>query len=399
MLIDLDDFKRVNDTLGHHKGDVLLEEAGRRLRRALRTDDVVARLGGDEFAVLAPGVETDERALALAGTLIDALGQPFDLDGVRVEVSSSIGIAIHPDHGETIEELIRRADVAMYDAKRHKLGAVVYRSDYHGMTEEWKLGLASGLRDAIEQRQLVLHYQPEIDLASGEMCGVEALVRWPHPELGLLMPDAFLSVVEERGLMPSLTALVVEQALAQCRRWLDDGRRLPVAVNLAPRDLTTDTLRVVTEQLEASGVPGEMLALELTEDSLASDETRAVEVLSRLAELGVTLAVDDFGTGYSSLAFLRNFPIHVLKIDRSFVSHMTSSPTDAAIVRSTVELAHSLGLSVVAEGVEDEPTLEQLRAMGCEGAQGYLFSRPVPADELDQWSPAPRPTSGRPGPR
>jgi diguanylate cyclase (GGDEF)-like protein len=382
MLIDLDDFKRVNDTLGHHKGDVLLQVAATRLRTALRTDDLVARLGGDEFAIVAPGLATDELALEMAANLIRVLSQTVDVDGVNVDVGASIGIAVCPDHGDTIELLIQRADVAMYDAKRHKLGAVVYRSDYHGMTEDWKLGLATGLREAIEGRRLVLHYQPQVELATGETCAVEALVRWPHDEFGLLMPDAFLSLADERGLMRSLTALVVDVALEQCRTWLDEGRHLPVAVNLAPRDLTLDTLRLVTDRLAAWNVPGDMLCLELTEHTLASDRVLATDVLTRLADLGVTLAVDDFGTGYSSLAFLRHFPIHVLKIDRAFVAHMTSSATDAAIVRSTIELAHSLGLSVVAEGVEDAATLETLDEMGCESAQGYFFSRPVPAHEV-----------------
>jgi diguanylate cyclase (GGDEF)-like protein len=393
MLIDLDDFKRVNDTLGHHKGDVLLQAAAQRLRAALRTDDLVARLGGDEFAIVAPGLPTDEAALEMAADLVRVLSQPVDVDGVPVDVGASVGIAMHPDQGDTIEALIQRADVAMYDAKRHKLGAVVYRSDYHGMTEDWKLGLATGLREAIEGRELILHFQPEVDLASGEMCGVEALVRWPHPEFGLLMPDAFLPLAEERGLMRSLTALVVDLALEQCRRWLDEGRRLPVAVNLAPRDLTTETLRLVTDRLAAWDVPGELLCLELTEHSLATDQVRATEVLSRLADLGVTLAVDDFGTGYSSLAFLRHFPIHTLKIDRAFVANMTLSPTDEAIVRSTVELAHTLGLSVVAEGVEDAATLDHLVAMGCESAQGFFFSRPVPAAAAWAWAWATRPSA------
>jgi predicted signal transduction protein with EAL and GGDEF domain len=324
--------------------------------------------------------------MELAAKLIRVLSRPVDIDGVPVDVGASIGIAVCPDHGDTIEALIQRADVAMYDAKRHKLGAVVYRSDYHGMTEEWKLGLASGLRDAIEQRKLVLHYQPQVDLATGETCAVEGLVRWPHDDLGLLLPDAFLSLAEERGLMPSLTALVLDLGLEQCRAWLDEGRRLPVAINLAPRDLTTDTLRLVTERLAYWGVPGELLGLELTESSFVTDRTRAIEVLTRLADLGVNLAVDDFGTGYSSLAFLRHFPIHTLKIDRSFVSHMTSSPTDTAIVRSTVELAHTLGLRVVAEGIEDEPTMALLVEIGCDSAQGYFFSRAVPADEAIAWA-------------
>jgi diguanylate cyclase (GGDEF)-like protein len=393
MLIDLDDFKRVNDTLGHHQGDLLLQEAARRLQQTLRTDDLVARLGGDEFAVVAPGLDTDESAVRLASQLIDVLSRPVRVDGVAVDVGASIGIAFCPDHGHTVEELLQRADVAMYDAKRHKLGAVVYRSDYHGITEDWKLGLASGLRDAVDRRRLILHYQPEIDLATGEVCCLEGLVRWPHEDLGVLMPDAFLSLAEERGLMTSLTALVVDIALEDCRTWLDEGRRLPVAVNLAPRDLTTDTLRMVTEALARWDVPGELLCLELTEDSLAEDRTRATDVLTRLADLGVRLALDDFGTGYSSLAFLRHFPIHTLKIDRSFVSPMGTSVTDAAIVRSTIELAHTLGLSTVAEGVEDAATLERLQGMGCEAAQGFLFSRAVPAAEAAAWSWAARPAT------
>jgi diguanylate cyclase (GGDEF)-like protein len=395
MILDLDRFKEVNDTLGHGHGDRLLQELAQRLPAALRPGEIVARLGGDEFGVLSPEATDATTAIALAERLRAALASPFEVGGVSIEVQASVGIALAPDHGTDAETLVRRADTAMYAAKPG--GAPqIYLSEHDSGSPE-RLALAGDLRRALEARELVVYYQPQIDLRSGAVRGVEALVRWRHPRRGFLAPDEFLPVAEQAGLMRPVTRHVLEEALRQCRSWHNHGSPLEVAVNLSGRDLVDMRLPdEVARALAEHGLDPAMLQLEITEGTLLTESTRGVAVLDRLAELGVRIAIDDFGVGYSALGHLRRLPVSVLKIDKSFVQRMASERSDALIVRSTIDLAHSLGLEVVAEGVEEPETLVQLEGANCDLAQGYCISRPLPADDLTAWlaaRPAPRPVA------
>jgi diguanylate cyclase (GGDEF)-like protein len=383
LLLDLDRFKEVNDTLGHHHGDLLLIQVGQRLAGALREADTVARLGGDEFAVLLPGA-TAEGAGAVADKLRVALQQPLSIDGITLDLDASIGIAVYPEHGNDPAELLQHADVAMYGAKQAHVGFLVYDPtvDQHSPK---RLALLGGLRRALEDDQLVLHYQPKADLGSGQIHSVEALVRWQHPEHGLLGPGEFIPLAERTGLIHPLTRWVLNAALNQAAHWQHDGRRLSVAVNISTRCLLDPSFPdQVTSQLATWQIPADLLVLEITESAVMADPNLALEVLGRLHRLGVGLAVDDFGTGYSSMAYLKELPVDELKIDRSFVSQMATSPSDAVIVRSTIDLGHNLGLRVVAEGVETQHAWQQLSALGCDIAQGYYLGRPMPAAELEQ---------------
>jgi diguanylate cyclase (GGDEF)-like protein len=386
LLLDLDRFKDVNDTLGHHHGDQLLCEVGQRLSGTLRESDTVARLGGDEFAVLLPGV-TAEGASAVAEKLRARLHQhqPLIVDGVVLDLDASIGIALYPDHGGDPAELLQHADVAMYAAKQTHAGFVVYDPavDQHSPR---RLALLGGLRRALERDELVIHYQPKADLNSGQVLGVEALVRWQHPDHGLLSPGEFIPLAERTGLIHPLTRWVLDAALRQAAEWQRTGHHLSTAVNISTRCLLDPALPdQIAGQLAAWQVPASSLVLEVTESAVMADPTRALDVLARLHALGVSLAVDDFGTGYSSMAYLKELPVDELKIDRSFVSQMATSPSDATIVRSTIDLGHNLGLRVVAEGVETQDAWEKLAALGCDTAQGYLLSRPMPASDLERW--------------
>jgi diguanylate cyclase (GGDEF)-like protein/PAS domain S-box-containing protein len=385
LLLDLDRFKEVNDTLGHHHGDMLLQQVADRLRGSLRDGDTVARLGGDEFAVLLPGVASVQDATTVADKLSAAIEAPFTVDGLTLDVGASIGVAAYPEHGAAASELLQRADVAMYAAKDAHLSYVVYDPglDRHSPR---RLGLLGQLRRALAAGELVVHYQPKADVRSGRIVGVEALVRWQHPENGLLGPGEFVPLAETTGLIRPLTSHVLEAALLQCRAWLDAGRGLSVAVNLSTRCLLDLALPdQITGLLEDAAVAPERLVLEITESSIMTDPARALEILNRLHALGVELAIDDFGTGYSSMAYLKNLPVQELKVDRSFVQHLRDSQSDAVIVRSTVDLGHNLGLRVVAEGVEDEATLHELASLGCDSVQGYHLAKPMPAAELDAW--------------
>jgi diguanylate cyclase (GGDEF)-like protein len=384
-LIDLDRFKEVNDTLGHHYGDQLLVQVGERLQAALRKVDTVARLGGDEFAVLLPRIETPEGALTVARKLLAVLEEPFPLDGLTVDVEASIGVALYPDHGSDPEELLQRADIAMYTAKQTHAGFVLFdpKQDQHSPR---RLALLGELRRALDQRQLLLHYQPKVAANDGRMLGVEALVRWQHPEHGLVPPDEFIPLAERTGLIVPLTHYVLDEALGQCRQWHEADHELSVAVNVSARRLLD--LRFpdeVAALLDRHQVPARLLVVELTESTIMADPVHALEILSRLNAMGVQLSIDDFGTGYSSLAYLKSLPVHELKVDRSFVSQMISNSNDAVIVHSTVDLGRNLGLRVVAEGVEDALTLQHLNLLGCDAVQGYHISRPVPADDLISW--------------
>jgi diguanylate cyclase (GGDEF)-like protein len=385
LLIDLDRFKEVNDTLGHDHGDELLVEVAARLRGALRRGDTLARLGGDEFAVLLCDLPGRAAVAELAGRLHDALRRPFALRGVAVELEASIGAALCPDHGTDVNTLVQRADVAMYDAKRSRASIATYSPDRDPYSAD-RLGLLAELRRALACDELVLHYQPKVAVDTGVVTGVEALVRWQHPERGLLAPSEFVPLAERTGTVTDLTRWVLDAALAQCRRWRDAGVDLPVAINLAAANIVDTTLPdVVAEALARHGVPANRLECEISEDTVMADPLRAMDVLGRLRALGLRLSLDDFGTGHSSLAYLKRLPLDEVKIDRSFVLGMTEDENDAVIVRSTIDLARNLGLDVVAEGVEDAETLHGLGELHCDVAQGFHLSRPLPADELDAW--------------
>jgi diguanylate cyclase (GGDEF)-like protein len=386
MIIDLDRFKDLNDTLGHDAGDLLLECIGDRLRSVMReSSDLVARLGGDEFAiVLEPGA-TRESALALAQRARASMDQSVEIMGISFHVEASIGVSLYPEHGADVPSLMRHADIAMYSAKAARSGIEVYAPEYDSHSVD-RLGLLGELRRALDENELVVHYQPVAEPGTGKVVGAEALVRWQHPTRGLLGPDRFLPLVEQTGLMRPLTEHVLLVAVRQCRAWRDAGLDLTVGVNLAIPNLLDEELPSLLEgMLKAEGVAAGWLCLELTENSVMVDPERALANLARIDALGVWLSVDDFGTGYSSLAYLNRLPVSELKIDRSFVMEMETEASNTAIVRSTVALAHELGLEVVAEGVETEEALAVLAATGCDRYQGYLLSRPLPAGELTSW--------------
>jgi diguanylate cyclase (GGDEF)-like protein len=384
LLVDLDGFKDVNDTLGHHRGDLVLQAVGPRLRASFRTEDLVARLGGDEFAVFMPGADPSAAQAAVA-RLQDALHRPVDLDGISVELDASIGLAWYPEHGEDVDTLLQRADVAMYRAKANHHPLVIYRAedDYHSPE---RLVLAADLRRALAADQLVLHYQPQVELGHGRPVAAEGLVRWHHPQRGVLGPYEFIEVAERTGLIKDLTHRVLDVGLGDLRSWGEHGHTLSLSLNVSVRSLLDRRFPEEVEQLLGKhGVDGRALTLELTESSLMVDPELAKRTMHDLAELGVSVAIDDFGTGYSSLAYLTDLPIGELKIDKSFVRAMGSDARNAIVVRSTIELAHNLGLRTVAEGIEDAFTFERLRALGCELAQGFHLSEPLPAAGLISW--------------
>ena len=383
-VIDLDRFKDVNDSLGHLAGDQLLQEVAYRVQKTLRASDTVARLGGDEFAVLLP--EADGRTAALAAQkLVEAIGAPLMLDECDVSVGASIGICVYPENASDADALLRCADVAMYVAKQGRGGYALYAPDQDQSSSE-RLSLVGALRRALSQDELILHYQPKVDCQSGAVAGVEALVRWQHPHLGMIPPDTFIPLAEQTGLIRPLTRWVLTTAVRQTRAWHDEGLLLSVAVNLSAHDLQdADLPRWVAELLYEHDLDAEWLKLELTESALMSDPAKALQVLTELCDLGVRIAIDDFGTGYSSLGYLKRLPAHEIKIDRSFVADMAAHERDQAIVRSTIDLGHNLGLAAVAEGVEDQRTLDLLGGLGCDLAQGYYLSRPLPAQSVATW--------------
>ena len=382
LLIDIDRFKEVNDALGHGVGDDLLVEMGERICASVPGGALVARLGGDEFAVVTLDTDEDE-ATAAADRLRAAIAEPFTVRGLPVAVEASVGVVLCPGDGDDVDTLMRRADIAMYGAKERRLGTARYEPEFDTSTPE-RVALMADLGRALDQRELVLWYQPQAGLQRGDVVGAEALVRWNHPVRGLLAPAEFVPFAERTGLGRRLSRYVLEAAVRQLACWRDDSDAPPrVAVNLSMVDLLDLSLPDEVERLlTENGVAPERLELEITEGVIMADPIRVGAVLERLREVGVALAIDDFGTGYSSLAYLKNLPVDVLKIDRSFVSAMASEDRDRALVHSAVDLAHSLGLGVVAEGIEDEATYEALRRVGCDVAQGYYISRPVPAEEI-----------------
>jgi diguanylate cyclase (GGDEF)-like protein len=383
LFLDLDGFKEVNDTLGHHTGDRLLVEAAPRLQEAV-PGSLVARLGGDEFAVWCPDADRDA-AVAAARRLADVLAEPFAIDDLTIGVEVSVGIALHPEHGADIDALMQRADVAMYQAKAARTVVEVYAPERDPYSPQ-RLALLGELREAIEAGDLVLHHQPQLDLTSGRIVAAEALVRWQHPERGLIPPDEFIPLAERTGLVGPLTRWVVAAALDDLLTWRAAGHDVVVAVNVSVRNLYERTFPGwLADQLTQRHLEGASLELEITEGMFVQDLARARQALHDLRALGVRIALDDFGTGYSSLAQLRQLPVQVLKIDKSFVQGMHDDASVMQIVRSTIEMGRSLGLQVVAEGVEDQESLDLLALLGCTMAQGFHLSRPIPSTDLVRW--------------
>jgi len=385
FLLDLDRFKEINDTLGHQVGDALLQLVGRRLAAVVRPEDTVARLGGDEFAILVTDVAQPGQAMDVAERVRAALAEPFRHDSMSFEIDASIGVALHPDHGQDFETLLQRADVAMYVAKERGTGIEVYssESDRHSTI---RLGMQAELRAALEQGQLELHYQPKADLRTRDIVGVEALLRWRHPERGLVPPDEFIPLAEQTGLMRAVTQFVVDSALAQLAVWWGQGLRVQAAVNVCSRDLyDRDFANFLRNRLDEHGVPPRALMIEVTEGVLMADPARAARTLLSLADVGVGISLDDFGTGYSSLVHLKRLPVSEVKIDRSFVIRMDVHEDDAAIVRSIIDLASALGLRVVAEGVETREAWDRLSVFGCDAAQGWYLAKPLPVAEITAW--------------
>jgi diguanylate cyclase (GGDEF)-like protein len=391
LVLDLDRFKEINDSLGHAAGDELLVQVAGRLRAALRDRDVLARLGGDEFAVLLPQT-SEEKALVVGAELARLLGDTFSLDTLSVHIETSIGIACAPAAASTRRELLRCADVAMYHAKTNRIGLVPYTAVDAAHSVE-RLRTVDELRRAIltdaEMGCIVVHLQPQIRLGTAGVpgvAGVEALIRWDHPARGLLRPVSFLAAAQAAGLMGAITDAVLDLSLAACRGWWESGQRVPVAINVSAANVHDQTLPAkVAQALVKHHLPASALVIELTEDTLMTDPARARRVLEQLRVLGVKVSIDDYGTGYSSLAYLRNLPVDELKMDRAFTSGLVDDPAAAAIVTHTVQLAHALGLRLVAEGVEDHRTLDLIAQLGCDIAQGYHVARPMPAEQMLGW--------------
>ena len=383
--IDLDRFKEINDTLGHHVGDKVLQHVAACARSCLRESDTVARMGGDEFTVLLATVSDLDGAIAVAKKILAALAEPFDLAGRTLEIGASIGVVLFPKHGDDPDVLMRQADAAMYIAKQTQSGYRVYSEDMgHGVDD--RMALQSELRQAIVNNELVLHYQPKIDFNASQVSGVEALVRWQHPKHGLMSPDKFIPLAEQSGLIKPLTKWVLKTALRQCEEWYRAGVHLSMAVNVSAISIQDPEFPGQMEKmLEDFDVPASQLEIEITETAVMSEPVRAVECIRRLSALGFQVAIDDFGTGYSSMAYLKELLVAKIKIDKSFVKDMAVNHNDAVIVRSTVELGHNLGLKVVAEGVEDQMSWDKLKGLGCDSAQGYYMSRPLPTKDFMDW--------------
>ncbi len=385
MLVDLDAFKQINDTLGHGAGDAVLREVAARLRAELHRDALLARLGSDEYAILTPRIERAEDALEIAAAAQSALHSPVTFDGVALNVEASIGIALAPDHANAADELLQRADMALARARSQRGRVEVYSPERDHSGAE-RLALLGEVRPAMERGEFTLVYQPQIALRTGRVTGVEALLRWCHPQQGMVPPLQFISLIEQTALVGPLTLHVIDLALHQATRWRQAGLQLGMSVNLSARNLHDPELPAqIASALARHAVPAAALTLEVTESAAMADPVTAVEVLEALRALGVGVSIDDFGSGNASIAYLAKLPVGELKIDRSFVTPMCESARDEAIVRTTIDLARHLGLHVVAEGIETPEVCERLAEMGCDTGQGYLISRPAPAQELTPW--------------
>jgi len=385
LLMDIDRFKEVNDTLGHDRGDVLLKQVGLRLSGVLTSPDIIARIGGDEFGILLSSLGAVDEIHAIIKKLQDFLAPSFMIDGVPISVEASIGIAIMPNHAEDPHMLLQMADIAMYRAKRMASNYAIYEPKYNRYSPA-QLGLMAELREGINKNQLRLHYQPKLELATGRVVGLEALVRWEHPRLGLLYPDKFILTAEQTGLVNPLTRWVLLEALRYCCQQYEQGIELKMNVNLSARSLHDPQLvGMVADALETTAAKPEYLVLEVTESAIVLDPVRAEETLMALSKLGVGLSIDDFGTGYTSLASIKRLPINEIKIDRSFILNMLTDNKDAMIVRSVIELGHNLGLTVVAEGIETQEVLDYLNGLACNEVQGYHICKPITPDQLRTW--------------
>jgi len=385
VVIDLDLFKEINDTLGHHAGDLVLQHVAGACIKCLRDSDTVARMGGDEFAILLPKVTDRDRALQVAERVLAAINEPLYLDGHLVEVSASLGVALFPEHGTDELMLTMHSDAAMYEAKRQKLGVLMYRAEM-GEGKSEAVALKGELRHAISDGQMVLHYQPKIEFSTRTVIGVEALVRWQHPRLGLLYPDAFIALAETTGLIKPLTHEVLRLAMKQIREWGSQGLEYPVAVNISAINLQDkgfpETVAALIAEYE---IPSHLLELEVTETAIMKEPIVAIENIRNLSLLGIQMSIDDFGTGYSSMAYIQKLLVAKIKIDKSFVIDMGTQEKDEMIVRATIDLAHNLGLSAVAEGVENQQAWDKLHELGCDSAQGYHMSKPLPPDQFLEW--------------
>ncbi|HEX9160915.1 MAG TPA: EAL domain-containing protein [Thermoanaerobaculia bacterium] len=385
LLMDLDRFKEVNDTFGHQFGDALLKQIATRLQNQIRLTDTVARLGGDEFAIVVPSPSDPEYVANTARRILSTLQQPFVVEAQVLEVGASIGIAAYPAHGNDVRTLLRRADVAMYAAKQAQAG-FKFHSDEYELRSPDELGLVVEMRQAIAHDEFELYYQPKLHLRTGMMTRAEVLIRWNHPTRGLLPPGAFIPVAERTGIIRELTEWVFDHALEQCRTWHDAGAPVHLAINVSAKSLLDQTLPdKLRGWLEKWNVDARFLKIEITESSIMADPNHALTIMSALQAQGIRLSIDDFGTGYSSLVHLRQLPVDEIKVDKSFVMGMTTADADAAIVRTVIDLGHNLGKQVCAEGVENQETWWCLHELGCDLAQGYFISRPMPADKFMQW--------------
>lgn len=385
LLMDLDRFKEINDTLGHEQGDRLIQQVGQKLREAVFERDVVARLGGDEFAVLVLNMANAKDVDQVVQKIMETLDTTFLIDEVPIRIEAAFGFALYPEHGTDAATLFRRADIAMHVSKESGIPSTVFNPalDKHNPQ---RLALMGELRHAIEQDQLRLFYQPKIDMNTRRIMGAEALVRWKHPSRGMIPPDQFILPAEQTGLIHPLTRWVLGTAMAQCKDWNRAGLPLKVSVNLAARNLTDPKLPDwVAGHLRSGEVDADWMRFEITESAIMTNPALALDVLTRIRDKGIPFSIDDFGTGYSSLTYLKKFPVDTIKIDKSFILNMDKDPFDSEIVRSTIDLAHTLGLKAVAEGVENERVWDRLSEMGCDSAQGYYMCKPLPADELKPW--------------
>lgn len=385
LIMDLDHFNEINDTLGHQYGDVILQQVGNRLREVVWEQDSVARLGGDEFAVLLSRLAAKKDIHLASSKILRALEKPVVIEEIPIAVEASIGVAVYPDHGTEVNALLQAAGIAMHVSKKTGSGCIFYAHELNTYSER-RLALMGGLRQAIENGELTLYYQPKIDFKKSQIIGAEALVRWKHPRHGMIPPDQFIAPAEQTALIKPLTQWVLNEALRQCQEWHQRELMIPVAVNLSARNLLENQLPEQIEELIRNyHAAPDWLQLEITESAIMVDPKRALENVTYLDQMGAGLSIDDFGTGYSSLAYLRKLPVDEIKIDKLFVMGMLANKEDMAIVRSTIDLAHNLGLKVVAEGVETKEIWDQLVTLGCDAAQGYYMSRPLPPETFMSW--------------